>query len=141
MIILDTNVLSALMRDHPDEAVVKWLDQQPRLSIWTTSITILEIQFGIAIISSGTRQRLLGEAFDKAINEKLERRVAAFDTNAAQAAAVFMSKRQQKGRPSNLRDAMIAGIALSHRATLATRKTHRFEDLTIPIVNPWEFAG
>jgi toxin FitB len=141
MIILDTNVLSALMRDHPDEVVVKWLDQQPRLSIWTTSITILEIQFGIAIMSSGKRRRLLGEAFDRAIMEKLERRVAAFDTDAAQAAAVIMSKRQQKGRPGDLRDAMIAGIALSHHATLATRNTRHFEDLTIPIVNPWEFVS
>jgi toxin FitB len=141
MIILDTNVLSALMRDHPDEVVVKWLDQQPRLSIWTTSITILEIQFGIAIMSSGMRRRLLGEAFDRAITEKLERRIAAFDTDAAQAAAVLMSKRQQKGRSGDLLDAMIAGIALSHHATLATRNTLHFEDLTIPIVNPWEFVS
>ena len=93
MIILDTNVLSALMRDHPDQTVVKWLDQQPRLSIWTTSITVLEIHFGIAIMSSGKRRRLLGEAFEKAISEKLERRVAAFDTNAAQSAVACLLSR------------------------------------------------
>jgi predicted nucleic acid-binding protein len=141
MIILDTNVLSALMRDQPDEAVVRWLDQQPRQSIWTTSITILEIQFGIAVMASGKRQRLLGEAFDQAIAEKLEHRVLAFDTNATQAAAVLMSKRQQQGRSGDLRDAMIAGIALSNHAILATRNAHHFEDLTSPVVNPWEFTG
>jgi len=141
MIILDTNLLSALLRDQPDEAVVRWLDQQPRQSIWTTSITILEIQFGIAVMASGKRQCLLGEAFDQAITEKLERRVLAFDTNAAQAGAVLMSKRQQQGRSGDLRDAMIAGIALSNHAILATRNARHFEDLTSPVMNPWEFTG
>lgn len=138
MIILDTNVLSALMRDPPEQVVVAWLDRQPRLSIWTTSITILEIHFGIAIMSSGKRRTLLSEAFAKTINEKLERRVAAFDTDAAREAAALMSMRQQKSRAGDLRDALIAGVALAHHATLATRNIRHFDDLPVPVVNPWE---
>lgn len=138
MIILDTNVLSALMRQPADPAVVSWLDQQSRLSLWTTSITILEIRFGIAILPSGRRQALLIEAFEKAINEKLDRRVAVFDADCAYEASVLMAARQRKGRTVELRDAMIAGIALAHRATLATRNTRHFEDLSTPVVNPWQ---
>jgi toxin FitB len=139
MVILDTNVLSALMRNPADQGVMKWLDRQPRLSVWTTSITILEIQFGIAILPSGKRRRL-GEAFTKVIGETLERRVADFDTEAAQETAALMSMRQQKGRAGDLRDAMIAGIALARHASLATRNTRHFDDLSVPILNPWEAA-
>jgi toxin FitB len=140
MIILDTNVFSALMRNPADQAVVQWLDQQPRLSVWTTSITILEIQFGIAIMPSGKRRRQLGEAFAKAIDGLFERRVADFDSEAAHEAATLMSMRQQKGRAGDLRDAMIGGIALARHATLATRNTRHFDDLSILIVNPWDQA-
>ncbi len=138
MILLDTNVLSALMRQTPDLVVVKWLDQQPRLSLWTTSITILEIRFGIAILSSGRRQELLSEAFKKAIEEMLDRRVAVFDADSAHEASVLMAMRKRKGRAVELRDAMIAGIALVHRATLATRNTRHFDDLSTTVVNPWQ---
>jgi toxin FitB len=138
MIILDTNVLSALMREPPDPAVVRWLDQQPRLSVWTTSITILEIRFGIAILPVGRRQALLSEAFEKTINEQLDHRVAVFDADSAHEASVLMAMRQRKGKVVELRNAMIAGIALAHRATLATRNTRHFDDLSTPIVNPWQ---
>ncbi|HEY2106413.1 MAG TPA: type II toxin-antitoxin system VapC family toxin [Candidatus Binataceae bacterium] len=137
MILLDTNVLSALMRQTPDLAVIKWLDQQARLSLWTTSITVLEIRFGIAILSSARQQALLSEAFKKAIDEKLDGRVAAFDADSAHEASVLMAMRRGKGRTVELRDAMIAGIALAHGATLATRNTRHFDDLSTPVVNPW----
>jgi predicted nucleic acid-binding protein len=138
MIILDTNVLSELMREPSDPAVVRWLDQQPRLSVWTTSITILEIRFGIAILPGGRRQARLSEAFEKTINEQLDHRVAVFDADSAREASVLMAMRQRKGRVVELRDAMIAGIALVHRATLATRNARHFEDLSTPVVNPWQ---
>lgn len=129
------------MGEMPDRAVVTWLDQQPRPSIWTTSITVLEVRFGIAIMAAGKRRALLGEAFQRAIDETLDRRVVAFNADSAHAAATLMAMRQQKGRASELRDAMIAGIVLAHRATLATRNTRHFDDLSIPIVNPWEPTG
>jgi len=136
MIILDTNILSALMRQSPDLKVIKWLDQQPRISIWTTSVTVLEIQFGLQIMPAGKRRSLLIKAFE-ALLGTIGHRVAAFDQAAAQQAADLMTARQKKGRPVELRDTMIAGIALAHRATLATRNMQHFEDVEVPVVDPW----
>jgi predicted nucleic acid-binding protein len=140
MIILDTDVLSALMRQPSDAAVVGWLDRQASFSLWTTSITVLEVRFGIAILPTGKRQTLLKEAFDKTLEEKLEHRIAVVDADSAHEASVLMAIRQRKGRVLELRDAMIAGIVIAHRATLATRNTRYFEDLRTQVVNPWSEA-
>lgn len=137
MIILDTNVLSALMRQAADQNVVAWLDKQPRTSIWTTSVTILEIQFGLQILPAGKRRSRLIAAFETVLTDELGQRVAAFDTTAAQHASELMSSRHKRGRPVELRDTMIAGIVLACRATLATRNTPHFEDLSVPVINPW----
>jgi toxin FitB len=136
MIILDTNVLSALMRQTPDRHVIEWLDRQPRTSIWTNSVTILEIRFGLQIMATGKRRSLLMQAFDTAL-DAMGNRIASFDAAAATAAADLMAARQKRGRPGDLRDTMIAGIVLAHRATLATGNTSHFEDLSVPVVNPW----
>lgn len=136
MIILDTNVLSSLMRQVPDKRVVAWLDQQPRTSIWTTSITVLEIQFGLQIMPSGRRRSALLQAFDGVL-DKIGHRVVAFDVAAAQQAGDFMASRHKKGRPGELRDTMIAGIVLAQHATLATRNTAHFDDASVPLINPW----
>jgi toxin FitB len=136
MIVLDTNVLSALMRQTPDPQVIAWLDRQPRTSIWTTSITLLEVRFGLQIMASGKRRSLLMEAFT-AVLEKLGHRVIGFDVSAAQQAGDLMALRHKKGRPVELRDTMIAGIVLAQHATLATRNTAHFEDIAVPVINPW----
>lgn len=136
MIILDTNVLSALMRQPADERVIRWLDDQPRTSIWTTSITVLEIQFGLRILAAGRRRALLIETFE-ALLEKMGHRVAAFDGTAAFEAAQLMAERQRKGKPGDLRDTMIAGIALAHNASLATRNVRHFDDAAISVIDPW----
>jgi toxin FitB len=136
MIILDTNVLSALMRQAPDEHVVAWLDRQPRTSIWTTSVTVLEVRYGLQIMAVEKRRSLLLAAFDLLL-DKLGHRIAPFDAEAAQQAGDLMASRQKKGRPGDLRDTMIAGIVLARHATLATRNTAHFEDTAVPLVNPW----
>src|ERR1700674_3437090 len=137
MIILDTNVLSALMRQTADKNVVAWLDKQPRTSIWTTSVTILEIQFGLQTLPAGKRRSRLIEAFETVLVDEMGRRVAPFDTVAAQHAGELMASRHKKGRPVEMRDTMIAGIVLACHATLATRNVSHFEDLSVPVVNPW----
>ena len=137
MIILDTNVLSALMQQVPDARVVNWLDQQPRLSIWTNSVTVLEVRFGIEIMATGKKRVHLARAFETLLS-KIDNRVAAFDEQAARQAATLMASRQQKGRPQELRDTMIAGIVLAQHATLATRNTVHFQDLAVRVMNPWE---
>jgi predicted nucleic acid-binding protein len=137
MILLDTNVLSELMKKAPDARVIEWLDRQPRSSIWTTSVTILEIRFGLQILPTGKRRELLIEAFEVALMHKIERRVAAFDLAAAREAADLMGTRQKAGRPGELRDTMIAGIALATKARLATGNTRHFENLRVRVINPW----
>jgi predicted nucleic acid-binding protein len=137
MIILDTNVLSALMRQEPDVQVIHWLDRQPRTSIWTTSVTVLEIRFGLQTLPVGRRRATLIRAFEGVLSEKIGQRIAPFDTAAAQHAADLMAVRHKKGRPGELRDTMIAGIVLACHATLATRNTSHFEDIPMPVINPW----
>jgi len=135
MIILDTNVVSALMQ--AETQVINWLDLQPRLSIWTTGITVLEIRFGLQIMPAGRRRREREAAFNCALTEKLEDRILPFDTRAAEETASVMAARQSAGRPRDLRDSMIAGIALAQRAALATRNARHFGDLGISLINPW----
>lgn len=137
MILLDTNVLSELMRKDADPNVIRWLDEQPRASVWTTSVTILEIRFGLQVLPKGKRQQLLMQAFEILLKEKIEERVASFDPAAAVEAADLMSRRHKRGRPGDLRDTLIAGIAQASRATLATRNVQHFHDLSVPVVNPW----
>jgi predicted nucleic acid-binding protein len=136
MIVLDTNVLSALMRSAPDKNVVAWLDRQPRTSIWTTSVTVLEVQFGLQIMVGGKRQNALRQAF-KEVLASVGHRVLPFDAAAAQQAGDLMATRQKKGRPVELRDTMIAGIVLVQRATLATRNTSHFDDISTLLIDPW----
>jgi toxin FitB len=136
MIVLDTNVLSAIMRQAPEAKVIAWLDKQPRTSVWTTSVTILEIRFGLQIMAAGKRSSLLLKTFETVL-EKMGHRIAPFDDAAAVQAADLMASRQRKGRPVELRDSMIAGIVVARHATLATRNTVHFQDLSVPVVNPW----
>jgi len=137
MIILDTNVLSALMRTVPDAHVVAWLDRQPAESVWITSITLFEAYLGLALLPSGRRRRTLEAAFARLLQEDLENRVLDFDSAAATEVASLAAARQKSGRPVDLRDTQIAGNALARRATLATRNVRHFRDLRILIVDPW----
>jgi predicted nucleic acid-binding protein len=136
VILLDSNVISALMRPDPDGKVLAWCDRQPRSSIWTTSITVFEIQFGLQIMPAGEkRDALLAEMVF--FLDRIEHRVAPFDEEAARHAAELMALRQKRGRPVELRDTMIAGIVLARHAALATRNIDHFDDLSASIVNPW----
>ena len=137
MIILDTNVLSALMRMVPEAPVVVWLDRQPTESIWITSITVFEVRLGLALLPSGRRRQTLEAAFAGLLKEDLENRVLDFDSAAATEAASLAAARQKNGRPADMRDTQIAGIALARHATLATRNIRHFADLKISIVDPW----
>ena len=137
MTILDTNVLSALMRTKPDVAVVSWLDRQPADAIWITSVTLLEARFGLALLPKGKRRLGLERAFEQVVEEDLANRVLDFDSVAAAAAARLAAERQRAGRIVDLRDTLIAGIAQARRATIATRNTKHFEGLDVPVVDPW----
>lgn len=136
MIILDTNVVSALMRNSPEPDVAKWLDRQPPSSIWTTSITVLEIQVGLRIMPAGKKQTFLSEGFEELLN-RIQHRIAGFGEESARLAAGLTAERQKKGRVGELRDTMVAGIVLTHRARLATRNSSHFDDIEAVVINPW----
>jgi predicted nucleic acid-binding protein len=138
MIVLDSNVISELMLDRPNRVVTHWLDRQPYLSIWTTSITVFEIRFGLNSMPPGNRQTQRIAAFERILTEVIEDRFAPFDSLAAEHAAELAAQRERIGRPGELRDTMIAGIVLSSRATLATRNVKHFDDIARSVVNPWE---
>ena len=140
MILLDTNVLSALMRSEPEVVVVDWLDAQPSESIWTTSITVFEIRTGLELLPSSRRRRHLEAAFERVVDEDLDQRVLAFDVAAAEAAGAVVARRQRAGKTVEIRDAQIAGIALARKAHVATRNVRHFGDLGVRLVDPWTTA-
>jgi hypothetical protein len=137
MIVLDTNVLSTVMREAADTEVVRWLDGVPKESLWTTTITVFEIRFGLETMASGRRRRQLEQAFVQVLEIDLDGRILEFDRTAAEAAATMAAERQQSGRPIDIRDAQIAGIAKVRKATLATRNSRDFQGLGVPLVDPW----
>jgi hypothetical protein len=137
VIILDTNVLSALMEAPVEPEALAWLDRQPRSSVWTTSVTIMELRYGLKLLPDGRRQDRLESVYQRLIAEKLEHRIAIFDALGAEHAAILMAARRRRGQPRDVRDTMIAGIAVSRRATLATRNVRHFDDLPTPVVDPW----
>lgn len=137
MIILDTNVLSALMRAVPEPVVVAWLNEQPAESVWLTSITVFDARMGLAQLATSRKRQVLEAAFTRLLIEDFEGRVLPFDEAAANEAATLAAKRQRAGRPVDLRDTQIAGIALARRAVIATRNIRHFGDLTAHLVNPW----
>jgi toxin FitB len=138
VILLDTNVLSALMRRRPDPAIVAWLDARAPESIWTTAVTVFELRFGIELLPPGRRRGSLEAAFDAMLRDDLGGRIAAFDDVAAREAAALAARRQRGGRVVDLRDTQIAGIALARRADIATGNVRHFDGLDVSVVNPWE---
>ncbi|HEX3820355.1 MAG TPA: PIN domain-containing protein [Candidatus Sulfotelmatobacter sp.] len=136
MTILDTNVVSALLYDPPPINIVAWLDRQAPSSIWTTSITVLEIQTGLRTMPVGKRQTGLSQVFER-ILDGMSHRIFGFDEDAARLAANLNAERQKKGRIGEIRDTMIAGIVLAHRASLATRNTSHFDDIAAVVIDPW----
>jgi predicted nucleic acid-binding protein len=137
LIVLDTNILSAVMRSPPEPAVVAWLNRQPAESIWTTAITIFEIEMGIQSLAIGKKRFELARTFVRAMSSDLEDRILTFDRDSALAAAKLAADRRRVGRVIDFRDTQIAGIAIAHRAAIATRNTRHFSDLQVDVIDPW----
>lgn len=138
VLILDTNVLSALMQARPNTVVVDWVDRQSPESIWLTSITVFETRFGLALLPTSKRRAALEESFERLLQDDLQGRVLPFDEPAAAKAAALAAERQRAGRSIDLRDTLIAAIAVARNASLATRNVKHFADLPIPVLNPWQ---
>jgi predicted nucleic acid-binding protein len=137
VILLDTNVVSAMMRRDHDPVVVAWLDGQPAESIWTTVVTVFEVRMGLALLAAGRRRRSLEDAFDEMLRSDLENRVQPIDAAAATAAAGIAAAQRRSGGTVKIRDVQIAGIVAARKATLATRNTRQFEGIGLKLVDPW----
>jgi len=138
MTLLDTNVISELMRLRPDPAVSTWARALPRKELWTASVVIAELLSGVELMSTGRKQRALREAVEGMIAEDFRGQILRFDVPSARRYGQILSSRKLKGRPIREMDALIAATALANGATLATRNTSDFEDCGIELVNPWE---
>jgi hypothetical protein len=139
VILLDTNVLSAVMQAKPPEAVIAWLDRQPDRAVWTTAVTVFEVEYGLQGIPEGRRRSDLEKAFRTIIAEELGGRILALDAQAALAAGAIAAARAADGRTPDFRDALIAGITRARGAVLATRNVRHFEGVC-QLVNPWKDA-
>ena len=140
MIVLDTNVLSELMRPSPSPLVVNWVQQQPPDQVFTTSIAEAEILYGIRLLPTGKRRDELLAAAESVFGEYLADRVIAFDSQAAHAFARIAAKCRTVGKPISHADAQIAAIVHIQEAILATRNVADFANCGISIANPWTAA-
>jgi toxin FitB len=137
VIVLDTNVISELMRPAPDTGVKTWLAAQDPLELATTTITVAEIQRGIVRLADGRRRKSLEERFSAFVDEAFPGRLLAFDRDAAYACGDVSAARERKGLHADALDMMIAAIAKTAEATLATRNISDFAECGIALANPW----
>jgi hypothetical protein len=141
MIILDTNVISGLMDVGRDPHLVSWLNQTGAEGVWITAVAVFEIKGGIDSLVASRRKKALLGAFDTFLELGFRDRVLPFDHNSAIAAAQIGAERDRRGRRVGANDTMIAGIAVSRSAVIATRNVRHFDDLPVDVINPWDAAS
>lgn len=139
MLVLDTNVISEIMKASPSPRVMAWWLQQPG-EVFTTTVTVAEILYGIEILPRGKRRDSLRAEAEVVFTEDLAERILPFDEDAARAFAQIAAGRRSQGRPIAEFDAQVAAIARSRGAILATRNTADFEGCGVRLVNPWQSA-
>jgi predicted nucleic acid-binding protein len=140
MIIVDTNVISELMRPQPDAAVSAWVDTHPAGELCTTAVTVAEVRYGLERLPAGRRQQELRRTAD-GIFAAFRERILPFDVSAAADYALIAADRDRSGQPINGFDAQIAAVCRVHGAPLATRNTKDFRDLGVALIDPWQFSA
>jgi predicted nucleic acid-binding protein len=138
MIVFDTNVVSELMKSPPEPTVVAWMSGLMADDLFTTTVTVAEVLYGIDILPKSRRHDLLQRRAEDTFGEDFGGRVLSFDERAAHEYAHIASDRRRRGRPIPFADAQIAAIARVHGATLATRDTADFEGCGVKLFNPWK---
>lgn len=139
MIVFDTNVISELMRSEPSPVVVDWVRSRPASELYTTSVTLAEIRYGIERMPDGGRKHLLRTVADEVFTA-FEEQVLPFDAAAALPYAAIVSERERTGMPIDGFDAQIAAICRSHGVALATRNVKDFRGTGIEVIDPWHAA-
>lgn len=138
MIVLDTNVLSEIMRAKPDPAVLAWLDAQAPDDLWLNAVVAAELLYGVARLPEGARKKQLALAVAAMLEQDFSGQILSFDLSAASVYAVMLAERERIGQSMAMADAQIAAICLSRDAMLATRNTKHFEGLGLTLINPWD---
>jgi len=138
MIVVDTNVVSEVMRPQPSPRVLDWLNQQDSTQLFISTITLAEIGYGLRVLPDGLRRRQLQTRFEQFVAQAFEERVLAFTTPAAQAYAEIMGYRKETGHTMSMPDGQIAGIALAHGFAVATRNIKDFKDCGLELINPFD---
>ena len=137
MIILDTNVISELMKKQPDLKVLDWLGRQTSAQIYLTAITVAEIQRGLALLPAGRRRTALEKSFDRFLDLGFRERILSFSPSTAGIYAPIYCARVEAGLGVGELDLLIAAIAREQNASIATRNTGDFEQTGVPLINPW----
>ncbi|PZW41951.1 type II toxin-antitoxin system VapC family toxin [Pseudomonas sp. URMO17WK12:I2] len=137
MILLDTNVLSELMKAKPASEVVAWIDQQPAGQLYISAITVAEILYGIARLPDGKRKTSFADLARLMFDEDFAGRILPFDTEAAIHYANLAAASEAQGRVADMADAQIAAIAALYDAPVATRNVRHFDHLGVSVINPW----
>ena len=140
MVVLDTNVVSELMRDDPLADVLAWLDHQPTRDLFVTAITEAEVRTGIAFLPEGRRGQGLVQAAERAFGGLFAGRILPFDSEAARAYAGIAAHRRAAGRPVSQADCQIGAVAHSRGMAVATRNVRDFSDMGINVIDPWAGA-
>lgn len=138
MIVLDTNVVSEMMKPKPNDGVARWVAGQPGPTVFVTSITQAEVFYGVELLPAGKRRTALEKGARALFESVFAGRILSFASETARAYADIAAARRSAGRPITTVDAQIAAIARSYRATLATRNVADFEGCGVDVVNPWE---
>lgn len=137
MIILDTNVVSELMRSSPNLKVSDWVDRQDSSNVYTTAVTEAELRRGIEILPSGRRRRHLLDRMELMLGRYFPDSILSFDSDAAYAYAIIFAARREAGRSVAMADCMIAAIARVYDAAVATRDVDGFDKSGIEVIDPW----
>ena len=140
MFLLDTNVVSELMRDAPNPNVLSWMDKQPTQELFITAVTEAEIRTGVAILPESARRRGLADAAERTLGSLFAGRILPFDSGAARAYAEIVAACRAAGHPVSQADCQIAAIARSQGMTVATRNVRDFLDTGIEVIDPWTTA-
>lgn len=140
MIVLDTNVLSELMRPVPDARVVEWLDRQDAAAVAISAITVAEVLYGIERLPDGRRKHSFAEMAAAMFEEDFAGRILSFGSEAAVYYAEQVAASDRTGRQVHMADAQIAAICIQHGAVLATRNIKDFETLSVETIHPWEMG-
>ncbi|RFF27815.1 MULTISPECIES: type II toxin-antitoxin system VapC family toxin [unclassified Wenzhouxiangella] len=138
MILLDTNVLSELMKARPQAGVIAWLNEMETTQLWLSTITIAELEYGLQVMPGGERKTMLKHRFDGFVDSAFSGRVLGFGFRPAVIYGEIMSHRRSEGRPMSVPDGQIASIALSRGLKLATRNTRDFQDCGLDLINPFK---